>query len=61
MYDKSIEDDIRAQEIALGNPPRHDYDKGAFSAPLRIDGPALFEVRIDYAAGTYEIIPVEEG
>lgn len=55
MFDKDMVDvdEIRAQEIVLGNPAWHDHGHGAFSnSPLRASG-VLKEIR--------KLVPLEEG
>lgn len=53
MYDIDMEDDIRALEIFLGNPP----NRGVSRRRPILEGDILFEVHIDYKEGDYCIIP----
>lgn len=56
MYDKDFEDEIRAQEIALGHPSNH----GCSRPKPVLRGRPLFTVCINYKEGTYKIIPAED-
>ncbi len=59
MYDKELDNEIRATEIALGNPPNRGVAR-RLPAVHETEGRPLFVEEIDFCTGEVVLIPVGE-